>query len=403
MLSVEEARERIISAMNLLPASEIGISEAFGRVLAADVTARRSQPPHAISAMDGYAVKAADIATLPIILKVVGYAPAGAAYNGTLQSGEAVRIFTGAPVPDGADTVIIQEDTDLDGDFVTIKDGAPGLHIRAAGLDFSEGDCLLSNGRIITARDAGLLAAMNRPWVKVRRKPRVAILSTGDEIVMPGDPVGPNQIVSANSIGLAAIVRLFGGEPILLGIAPDDRDGLANMAAGARGMDLLLTTGGASVGDHDLIQEVLGDIGLELDFWKIAMRPGKPLIFGNFDGTPMLGLPGNPVSSMVCAILFLRPAMQALLGIADQQTHMEEAILGAPLGQNGSREDYVRATMSQDENGARKVTPFPVQDSSMMVTLSQSDCFIVRPPNARPMTIDETVTILPMPAGLQSF
>ncbi|MBE88050.1 MAG: molybdopterin molybdenumtransferase MoeA [Rhodospirillaceae bacterium] len=403
MLSVDEARERIVGAMNLLPASEVGISEVFGRVLAADVTARRTQPPHAVSAMDGYAVKASDIAVLPTILKLVGHAPAGAAYDGTLQPGEAVRIFTGAPVPDGADTVIIQEDTDLNGDAVTIKDGAPGLHIRTAGLDFSEGDCLLSKGRIITARDAGLLAAMNRPWVKVRRKPRVAILSTGDEIVMPGDPVGPNQIVSANSIGLAAIVRLFGGEPILLGIAPDDRDGLANMAAGARGMDLLLTTGGASVGDHDLIQEVLGDTGLELDFWKIAMRPGKPLIFGDFNGTPMLGLPGNPVSSMVCALLFLRPAMQALLGITDQQTYMEEAILGAPLGQNGSRENYVRATMVQTEAGARRVTPFPVQDSSMMVPLSQSDCFIVQRPDAPPMAIDETVRILPMSAGLQSF
>ena len=403
MLSVNEARGRIVAAMTLLPASDVGIAEAFGRVLAADVTARRTQPPHAVSAMDGYAVKAADIATLPTVLKLVGYAPAGAAYDGALQPGEAVRIFTGAPVPDGADTVVIQEDTDLDSDAVTIKDGAPGLHIRPAGLDFSEGDCLLSNGRIVTARDAGLLAAMNRPWVKVRRKPRVAILSTGDEIVMPGDPVGPNQIVSANSIGLAATVRLFGGEPVLLGIAPDDRDGLASMAAGARGMDLLLTTGGASVGDHDLIQEVLGDAGLELDFWKIAMRPGKPLIFGDFNGTPMLGLPGNPVSSMVCALLFLRPAMQALLGITDQQTHMEEAILGASLGQNGSREDYVRAALAQDEAGRRRVTPFPVQDSSMMVPLSQSDCFIVRPPNSPPMVIDETVTILPMPISLQGF
>ena len=334
---------------------------------------------------------------------MVGYAPAGAAYDGELQPGEAVRIFTGAPVPAGADTVVIQEDTELDGDAVTIKDGAPGLHIRAAGLDFSEGDCLLTEGRIVTARDAGLLAGMNRPWVKVRRKPRVAILSTGDEIVMPGDPVGPNQIVSANSIGLAAIVRLFGGEPVLLGIAPDDRDALASMAAGARGMDLLLTTGGASVGDHDLIQEVLGDTGLELDFWKIAMRPGKPLIFGDFNGTPMLGLPGNPVSTMVCALLFLRPAMQALLGITGQQAHMEEAILGAPLGQNGGREDYVRATLAQDEAGMRRVTPFPIQDSSMMVPLSQSDCFIVRPPNAPATVTDETVTILPMPGGLQSF
>jgi molybdopterin molybdotransferase len=403
MLSVQEARERIIAAMPLLSAVEINIADAFGCVLAEDLIARRTQPPHAVSAMDGYAVRAADIAELPVTLNLVGYSPAGGSYDGTLRPGETVRIFTGAPVPNGADTVVIQEDTEADGTSILIKEGESGLHIRSQGLDFKAGDPLLKSGRVVTARDAGLIAAMNIPWLKVRRKPRVAILSTGDEIVMPGDPVGPNQIVSANSIGLAAIVKLFGGEPVLLGIAPDDKDALARMAESAKGMDLLLTTGGASVGDHDLIQEVLGNVGLELDFWKIAMRPGKPLIFGDFNGTPMLGLPGNPVSTVVCALLFLRPALQAQFGIFDAQSEIERAFLAAPLKQNGGRQDYMRASLEISSDGAKHVTAFPVQDSSMMVPLARSDCFIIREPGAPSLDAGASVTILPMPKGLAEF
>jgi molybdopterin molybdotransferase len=402
VLTVAEAREKVVAAMRLIAAEDVAVVQAFGRVLAEDLAARRTQPPQAVSAMDGYAVRAADIGDLPATLTLVGQAPAGGFYDGALGPGEAVRIFTGGPVPDGADTVVIQEDTESDGKTVTIKDIEPSRHIRAAGLDFNTGDTLLTAGRVLSARDAGLIAAMDRPWVKVRRKPRVAILSTGDEIVMPGDPVGPHQIVSANSIGLSAAVSAFGGEPVLLGIAPDDRAALADMAAGAKGMDLLVTTGGASVGDHDLIQEVLGDIGLDLGFWRIAMRPGKPLIFGDFAGTPMLGLPGNPVSTMVCALIFLKAAIHAQLGLPTPWPETEPCILGGALKQNGSREDYMRATL-ETKNGCETVVPFPVQDSSMMVPLTRSDCFVVRAPGDPAHEPGESVAILRMPRAMESF
>ncbi|MDH5556381.1 MAG: molybdopterin molybdotransferase MoeA, partial [Alphaproteobacteria bacterium] len=316
MLSVEQALERILGAMAPLPAEQISVADGLGRVLAQDIVARRTQPPAAMSAMDGYAVRARDVAEVPAKLKIVGQAPAGGAWQGTLGEGEAVRIFTGGPVPDGADTVIMQENTEAGDGTVTVLTGAPkGRFVRPAGLDFSEGDVLLSAGRLLTARDVALAAAMNTPWIMVRRRPRVAILVTGDEVVMPGDPMTPNQIISSNSLGMAAMVTVFGGEPCMLGIAPDDREALASMAAGARGADLLLTSGGASVGDHDLVQSVLGEIGFELGFWKIAMRPGKPLIFGHVGDTPVLGLPGNPVSALVCSMLFLRPALARMLGM----------------------------------------------------------------------------------------
>ena len=335
MLSVEEAQTRILNAMQPLPAEQIALADALGRVLADDVRSRRTQPPLAVSAMDGYAARAEDVATLPARLRVIGYAPAGAAYDGVVGPGEAVRIFTGAPVPEGADTIVIQENTRADGEEIDVVDGsAPkGRYVRPAGLDFGKGDALLGAGRSLTARDVGLAAAMNVPWLKVHRKPRVAILPTGDEVVMPGDPVGPNQIVSSNGLALASFVAALGGVPIDLGIAPDSEDTLKVMAAGARGADILVTTGGASVGDHDLIKDVLGDIGLELDFWKIAMRPGKPLIFGTLNEVPILGLPGNPVSSMVCAIVFLGPALRRMQGQQNAVIQPITAALGRDLGE----------------------------------------------------------------------
>src|SRR5207302_8950320 len=239
-------------------------------------------------------------------------------YGGTIAAGEAARIFTGAPLPAGADAIVIQEDTERDGDRVTVKEGAPkGRYVRRAGLDFAEGDVLLKAGRRLTPRDIGLAAAMNRPWLFVHRRPRVGILSTGDEIVMPGDPIGPHQIVSSNALALAAFVTATGGVPVLVGNAPDDPDALRRIAAAAHGVDLFVTTGGVSVGEHDLVRDVLSEDGLDIDFWEIAMRPGKPLMFGHYRGMPTIGLPGNPVSTLVCSLIFLKPAIDRLSGLPD--------------------------------------------------------------------------------------
>ncbi len=403
MLTVADARARITKTMERTTSIEVSVSDVFGRVLAEELKSRRTQPPFDVSAMDGYAVCARDISSVPVTLQVVGTAHAGGSYSEILNSGEAVRIFTGAPVPMGADTIVIQEDTTAADDSVIIKGIEPERHIRSAGLDFSEGDILLEPGKLLTARDAGLIAAMNIPWVMVRQRPRVGILSTGDEIVMPGDKLGPNQIVSANSTGLAAAVRAFGGDPVLLGIAPDNRETLSRIAEGAKGIDLLVTTGGASVGDHDLIQEVLGGIGLDVDFWKIAMRPGKPLIFGNFSGTPLLGLPGNPVSTMVCALIFLKPAIEAQLGLQTSVGSLETVKVTEALRKNGKREDYIRGRLNKNKNGVMEVTPFPIQDSSMMLSLARSDCFIVRKPLAPGVSAGTSVEILRMPSILAGF
>jgi molybdopterin molybdotransferase len=401
MLSVEEARTRILAAITPMPAEQIGLSNGLGRVLAEDIASRRTQPPTAVSAMDGYAVRAEDVATVPVTLKIAGHAPAGGAHDDVLGAGEAVRIFTGGPLPDGADAIVIQEDTDSDGVTVTVKESSPkGHYVRPAGLDFKTGDIILRSGDALTARNVGMAAAMNTPWLSVHRKPRIAILATGDEIVMPGDPIGPHQIVSSNSLALAAMIEACGAEPILLGIAPDESDQLSAMAAAAHGADMLVTTGGASVGDHDLIQSVLGNDGLEVDFWKIAMRPGKPLIFGDIKGTPLLGLPGNPVSTLVCGIIFLIPALQKMLGQSGREAALETATLAVDLAENDQREDYLRARLSFDDNGARIATPFSKQDSSMLSRLVQANCLVVRPPHAPVAKAGSTVEILPMPHGL---
>lgn len=405
MIPVEEALSRILAATSVQPAEQVSLRNALGRVLAADVASRRTQPPAAMSAMDGYAVKAADVGSVPVTLKVVADIPAGSSYNIELQAGEAARIFTGAPLPPGTDTIVIQEDTDRDGDRVTVKESAKqGAFVRAAGLDFAEGEILLKAGKVLNARDIGLAAAMNRPWLMVRRRPRIAILSTGDEVVMPGDEIGPNQIVSSNSLALAAAVEVLGGEPVLLGIAADDADSLKTLAAGARGADMLVTTGGASVGEHDLVQSVLGEHGLTVDFWKIAMRPGKPLIFGEMGDTLMLGLPGNPVSTVVCATLFMAPAIRAMLGQSTSPNDQEfTALSGADLKQNDRRQDYLRAALAAGPDGSVIATPFDKQDSSMLRLLQQADCLVIREPHAGPLAKGEPVRCLRIPGSALSL
>jgi molybdopterin molybdotransferase len=400
VISVEEALTRLLAPLAPLPPEQISLADGLGRVLAEDLAARRTQPPFAASAMDGYAVRAEDLAHIPVTLRIVAEVPAGAGFGGHVGPGEAARIFTGAPLPQGTDTIVIQEDTAREGDRVTIREGAPrGRYVRREGLDFRAGESLLHAGRRLSARDVGLIAAMNRPWLFVHRRPRVAVLSTGDEIVMPGDPIGPHQIVSSNSLALCAFVAACGGIPVAVGNAPDDPEALRRLAAAASGVDLLVTTGGVSVGEHDIVREALAADGFELGFWQIAMRPGKPLMVGRYRGTPMLGLPGNPVSTMVCALLFLKPAIERLSGLAAPPQAPETARAGAALAHNDRRQDYLRARLARAADGVLEAVPFEAQDSSMMRLHAAADCLIVRPPHAPPAPKGALVPILPFPGG----
>ncbi|MGH7036641.1 MAG: molybdopterin molybdotransferase MoeA [Stellaceae bacterium] len=400
MIPVEEALARLLAPLAALPPEQISLADGLGRVLAEDVAARRTQPPFAASAMDGYAVRAEDLAVIPVDLKIVAEVPAGTGFGGHVGAGEAARIFTGAPLPQGTDTVVIQEDATREGERVTIREGAArGRHVRREGLDFREGEILLKAGKRLTARDVGLLAAMNHPWLSVHRRPRVAILSTGDEIVMPGEPIGPHQIVSSNSLALCAFVAACGGIAVSVGNAPDDPAALRRIAAATNGVDLLATTGGVSVGEHDLVREVLAADGLDLDFWQIAMRPGKPLMVGRYRGAPVIGLPGNPVSTMVCALLFLKPAIERLSGLAAPPEPPLLARTGAALRRNDRRQDYLRARLVRAADGILEATPFETQDSSMMRLHAAADCLIIRPPQAPALEKGASVPILAFPGG----
>lgn len=398
MIPLSEARARILAAAKLLPAEQVPITQGLGRVLAADVVARVTHPPTAVSAMDGWAVRTADIGAFPVTLTRIGEAPAGRPFAGTVGRGQAVRIFTGAALPDGADTVVVQEDADDHGATVTLRDGGgPGRWVRPAGQDFSVGDVGVQVGRRLTVRDLALTASMNVPWLRVRRRPRVSILATGDEVVMPGDTLAPGQIVSSNSLALCALVRQLGGEPVDLGIAGDSADSLSTLVAAASGTDLLVTIGGASVGEHDLVRSVLGAAGLQLDFWKIAMRPGKPLMFGQMHGVPMIGLPGNPVSALVCAWLFLRPLLLSMQGLpADDD--LRDAVLARDMGANDGRADFIRAKLSTDGQGRLVAEPFPKQDSGMLSRLAWADCLILRAPHAPPAKAGDRVKVMPLDA-----
>ncbi len=393
MISVDEATARIASAFSPVEAESIAIGEAAHRVLAENACARLTQPPAPMSSMDGYAVRAADVAKVPVTLRVIGSSPAGHPFDGKVNSGEAVRIFTGGVVPDGADAIVLQEDAVADADHVTVNEATrPERHIRVAGLDFKRDQVLLPAGRRLSARDVSLLAAADLDRVNVRRRPRIAIAATGDELSPPGAPRGPGGIVASSGYGLSALVEKWGGQPVDLGILPDTMEAVAAIADRAAGADLIVTLGGASVGDHDLIQRALGPRGFELDFWKIAMRPGKPLIFGRLGQTPLLGLPGNPVSTFVCAYLFLRTAIAALLG-TDMPLRLLSAKLEAPLAANEKRQDYIRARFSV-RDGEYWTEALPIQDSSMLSTLAEADALIVRAPNAAPASIGERVDVV---------
>ena len=394
MISVEEARGRIVDTLRPGPAEIVALADAWNRVTAAGLVARLTQPPADVSAMDGYALRAADGA-LNAALTVIGAAPAGHPFAGEVGPGQAIRLFTGSLVPSGADAILLQEDATRDGDTVRVNEAVTaGRHIRRAGQDFAAGDEVIPAGRRMTARDVGLAAAANHPWLSVHRRPRVAILATGDEIALPGEPIPPGGIVSSNSHALAALVRAAGGEPMILPIARDEHAAIGAVADSIAGMDMLVTTGGASVGDHDLVISALRARGMTLDFWQIAMRPGKPLLFGQLGATPVLGLPGNPVSAMVCAILFLLPALSRLSGLPAAPPPVSFAVLGAALKANDKRADHLRAMVSTDPAGRIVVTPFPVQDSAMLRRLAHADALILRAPHAPPLLEGAEVSII---------
>ncbi|MFD1326677.1 molybdopterin molybdotransferase MoeA [Mycoplana ramosa] len=398
LLPVEDALERLLNAARPPERTEnVPLHEACGRVLAKDVLARLTQPPFDNSAMDGYALRHADILQVGTLLRVIGRSAAGHAFTGSVGPGEAVRIFTGAPMPAGADTVLLQEDAEqLDDNRIRTRFlPALGRHIRPRGQDFTEGEAVLRQGELLDAGRLTVAAAMNHPVLSVFARPKVALLATGDELVPPGSTLGASQIVASNAYGVAAIAREAGAEVIDLGIAADEPNAILDAVEWAKacGADVLVTLGGASVGDLDLVQPVLLSAGMELDFWKIAMRPGKPLMVGRLGGMQILGLPGNPVSSMVCALLFLEPLIRRLARLpqSDRRTF---ATAGARLSANDQRQDYVRASVTQRGDGVLEATPFAKQDSSMMKLFAAADCLIVRPPFAEATEIGDPCEIL---------
>ncbi|MEO8894534.1 MAG: gephyrin-like molybdotransferase Glp, partial [Rhizomicrobium sp.] len=370
MIAVEEAVARIVAALKPLESKRIPVGKAAGRTLAADTRAKSDQPPFPISMMDGYAVRSTDTGPR----RVIGSAPAGHPFSGTVGPGEALRLFTGSVIPDGADAVLAQEDIQRDGNDIRFTQTVgPGKFVRPPGLDFKAGAMLIPAGKCLTARDLALLAAGDLADVAVRRRPVIAFAATGDELSLPGQPRKPGGIVASSVYGLNAMIAQWGGQPRDLGVLPDRSHAIAALAK--EQCDLLVTLGGASVGDHDLVQSALGPQGFALDFWKIAMRPGKPLIFGRLGATPLLGLPGNPVSSMVCALLFLKPAIAAMLG-RKADIPLKHARLIGVLAANDGRQDYLRAA-GEWRDGELWVRPFPTQDSSMLKVFSQADALIV--------------------------
>ncbi|MEZ2146827.1 gephyrin-like molybdotransferase Glp [Bradyrhizobium sp. DN5] len=385
LMPVSDALAAVLAGAEPLAEEMVALDAAFHRVLARDVAALRTQPPEAMSAMDGYAVRAAGAGAIDSQLTVIGEVAAGRPFVGTVGAGEAVRIFTGGVVPNGADAVVIQEDTVADGKRITIKEAAiPGRHIRPAGVDFSEGAVLLRKGTRLTERDLALAAAMNHPQLAICRRPKVAILATGDELVMPGTTPGRGQIVYSNGYALHALARSEGADTIDLGIAADTLEATTAGIRRAResGADILVTTGGASVGDHDLVQQALRDEGVSMAFWKIAMRPGKPMMHGRLGAMRVIGLPGNPVSSYVCAFLFMVPLIRALSGRSVIHHRHERAVLGRDVGANDMRADYLRARLEQRDDGTLVAIPVNHQDSSLLANLAAAQALLVRAPFA---------------------
>jgi len=400
LMSVADALAAILDGAAPLPEEMVALDAAYHRVLARDVAAKRTQPPQAMSAMDGYAVRASDAARVNARLKVIGEVAAGRPFDRALGAGETARIFTGGVIPDGADAVVIQEDTMVDGNIITITEAAsPGRHVRPAGVDFREGDVLLKAGSRLSDRDLSLAASMNFPELPVRRRPKVALLATGDELVMPGSSPGPGQIVYSNGYSLRALARAEGAETIDLGVAADTLEATTAGIRRARDAraDILVTTGGASVGDHDLVKASLEAEGVKMAFWKIAMRPGKPMMHGRLGAMRVIGVPGNPVSSYVCTMLFVVPLIRALSGQNSIHHLRERALLGRDIGANDVREDYLRARLEERDDGTLIATPVNHQDSSLLANLAVSRALVIRAPFAPAANAGEPCEILRLP------
>lgn len=399
LMPLADAMASVLNGAGPLGTERVALEHAHGRVLAEDLKALRTQPPEDLSAMDGYAVRTAD-AALGAKLKVIGEVAAGRPFHAPVAAGQAVRIFTGGVMPEGADSVVIQEDTARNADIVTINEAAAsGKNIRRAGIDFRQGDALVRQSRHLTDRDLSLAAAMNHPLLPVYRKPKVALLATGDELVMPGNEPGPGQIVYSNGYALRALARAQGADVIDLGIARDTIESTTACirAAIAADVDVLVTTGGASVGDHDLVQKSLVAEGVDMAFWRIAMRPGKPMMHGRRGKMRVLGLPGNPVSSYVCAILFVAPLIRALSGCKDIAWPLHEAKLGTPLRANDLREDYLRVSLGQAADGTLTAMPVNHQDSSLLANLSLADALLIRPPHSPAAQAGDIARIIRLP------
>lgn len=399
LMPVADAYAAVLKDAAALPEETVALTDAHHRTLARDIAALRTQPPAAMSAMDGYAVRAAD-AVLGARLKVIGEVAAGRPFNDTIGAGQAARIFTGGVIPAGADTVVIQEDTTRDGKIVIINEAiAAGKNIRNAGIDFKEGDVLLPRGTRLNDRALALAAGMNHPHLPVHRRPRVAILATGDELMAPGSALAPGQIVYSNIFSLSALVRSESAEVIDLGIARDTIESTTDGIRRARdsGADVLITTGGASVGDHDLVQTALTAEGVDMAFWKIALRPGKPMMHGRLGPMRVLGLPGNPVSSYVCAFLFLVPLIRALSGRTLVDHPLERAVLGRDMPANDKRQDYLRARLETGSDGLPVAISVGAQDSSLVANLAAANALIIRPPFAPAAPAGSPCTIVRLP------
>ena len=399
LMPVADAYAAVLKDTAALPEETVALTEAYHRTLARDIAALRTQPPEAMSAMDGYAVRAAD-AVAGARLTVIGEVAAGRPFSDTVGAGQAARIFTGGVVPGGADAVVIQEDTTRDGDHVAINESiVAGKNIRPAGIDFREGDVLLPRGTLLSDRAVALAAGMNHPRLPVHRRPRVGILATGDELVAPGSVLGPGQIISSNAFALVALAQSEGAEAIDLGVARDTLDSTTSGIRRARdlGVDVLVTTGGASVGDHDLVQVALKAEGVEMAFWRIALRPGKPMMHGRLGALRVLGLPGNPVSSYICGYLFLVPLIRALSGRTQVDHAFEHGVLGGDLPANDMRQDYLRARLSPGADGLPVATSVGMQDSSLAANLAAADALIVRPPFAPAAPAGSRCTLIRLP------
>lgn len=413
MISVEQAWQRLSAHFGLVESEVVGLAQSWGRVTAEPVRALLTKPMVALSAMDGYALRSqANQGLQPVMLHLIGEAPAGHPFGGQVGGGECVRIFTGSPLPVGSDAVVRQEDTAISDGLVAIKvEPKAGDHVRLAGSDFCSDQVLLAAGQPMTARAVALAASAGICWIKVRRRPQIAILATGDELVMPGQLAGRadgacGRTINAVGLGLAAMVEAWGGQPIQLGIAGDDLEQLANALDNAGPVDLVVTVGGASVGDYDLIRNLFDSPGDEIDFWQVAMRPGKPLLFGRRKTTSILGLPGNPVSALVCALVFVHPLMRLLLGCKDAGKDavstflLEQVGLGCPLPPNDQRQSYLRARLERDLCGRMTAVPFTrdAQDSAVLSSLAAADCLVVRGPHAPAAELGESVEIMRFPS-----